>query len=164
MLVGTPPSIVSSPPSKMAAICVQIADAVKSLIQTATLSLDFVIERAWVETRHRDVMRETDPVFVIVVPRTLNVYAFDLKPRTALEWEIAVWIDRVVKTDVADCDPVALFMEEVVTLLAAQRDLEIPSGRARCIRIEPHPAYDSVQLLDVRVFRSVFLATYRHVQ
>lgn len=148
----------------MAAICVQIAEAVKSLIQSTDLSMPYTIERAWVETRQRVYMKEDDPLFIIVVPRTLNVHAFDLKPRTAFNWDIAIWIDRAVKDDTEECDPVVEFMEEIVDLLVGHRDLQIDAGRARCIGIGPHPTYDSNQLLDVRVFRSVFVATYRFVQ
>lgn len=145
----------------MAALCVQISDAIVSLIEGATLNQSFTVERQWVEDQQRENMKETDPAFIVVVPRTLNVSAFDLKPRNAYNWDIGIWIDKVVDTTTTDCDPIAEFMEQVVTLLATNRNFVIGPIHAQLVGIGPHPTYDATQLLDIRVFRSVFVATYR---
>ncbi len=148
------------------AICVEIADALVALIGGATSYQDVTVERQWVETQRLEDIQEDDPVKIIVVPRVLNVAAFDLKPRNAYEWDIGVWIDKKVLQTNESCDPMADLLEQVVTLIASNRQLEIPSDpfRAQCVKISPDPAYDTSQLLDIKVFRSVFLATYRVIK
>jgi hypothetical protein len=148
----------------MAALGVQIAEAVLALIEGATFNQPVFAERQWVETQQRENMKETDIAHVIVVPKNLNVTAFDLKPRNAFVWDIGVWTDKAVQTTNEACDPVAELVEEIVNLLVFNRNLLIEAGQATLIGITPDPAYDSVQLLDIRVFRSVFLATYRITQ
>jgi hypothetical protein len=145
------------------ALCVEIADAMVALIGAQTFDLPFTVERDWTETQRLEIIQEEDPVKVIVVPRVLNTTARDLTPRIDYAWDIGVWIDKKVQQTNAACDPVADFVEQVITLLNNNRQLTITSEPhlAQFIGITPDPTYDTTQLLDIRVFRSVFLATYR---
>lgn len=145
------------------ALCVDIADAMVDLIGAADFGQAFTVERQWVETQRLEDIDVDDPAKIIVVPQTLNLQAFDLKPRIENRWGIGVWIDKVVQQTNAGIDPVAYLVEQVVNLLATNRTLDIinPPFRATCVGIAPEPSYDTMQLLDIKVFRSVFVATYR---
>jgi hypothetical protein len=145
------------------ALCVEIADALVDLIDGATFYQDVTVERQWLETQRLEKLQVDDPARVIVVPRTLNVTAFDLKPRTEFAWDIGIWIDKAIDQNNESIDPVADFVELVISLIATNRMLAIPSPpfRANCIGISQDPTYDPTQLLDIKVFRSVFVATYR---
>ena len=148
----------------MSAIIVDICNAVVTKLEGATFNQEFTVSRGWLELVQRQKMHDTDPISVLVVPGMLGVYAFDLTPRVAFDWEVGLWIDKSIEANVATIDPVAEFVEQVTQLFAANRILNAGSRKAKCIQIEADPVYDEKQLSELRIFRALIKITYRVTQ
>lgn len=156
----------------MAAIVADLCDAMVSRINGATLSQPFTVKRGWLELVQRQTMQAEDPISILIVPDTLGAYAFDLKPRTAMEWDIGIWIDKSIINDplnptvvnLETTDAVAGFVEEIVLLFAANRLLQTATVQGKCIKIEAVPVYDQQQLSELRIFRALIKTTYRVTQ
>lgn len=146
------------------AIIGDIGDAVVTLIQAGSFSQPYTIAREWVETQFRPDMKESDPIEVSVVPATLAVEAFDLDPRVSLDWDLGLWIVKIIEPTVVFIDPIAEFVEQVVDRIARNRQIQASSHKAKCMGISMEPAYDEKQLLDLRLYRSVIRVTYRVTQ
>lgn len=149
----------------MSAIVADIGDGLINFLKSKNLGQPYTIERAWVTTDYRQYMLETDLISVIIAPSTLVPSAFDLKPRIAFDWDLGIWIDKATEVTTAAVDPLVEFMETIVFLLASNRQIQTPAGRwAQCMKIEGQPSYDQNQMLELRIFRSLILVTYRVTQ
>jgi hypothetical protein len=137
------------------AFIVIISDAVVDVLNAATLSLPFEVERAYDVTRN---LRSTG-VKIAVLPETLAVSAPDLMPRKYFDWQVAIWVQQVATTDVADIDPLMLLVQEIIILFAFK---PLPGVLyARCIGVENNPPLNHEHLHTKGMFTSGALLTFR---
>lgn len=140
----------------MAAVVVELANAVVAALNGATLSQEFTAERAYVPIR--DVKDFGDAELrVLVVPTGLRVAARDLGPRLTLEWELGVWLQQRAGRDTGDTDPLMLLAQEVIELFHGWRT----GADHRVIGIEARPPFDPQSQDVIGVFSATIYLTFR---
>lgn len=147
-------SIATGPPPVVErAIIVIVEDAMVEVLEGATLSLPFAVSRGYV------FIRDIKPVGieVSVFPSLLSVVAFDLTPRHAWDWQVAVWV-RKRTADPDEIDDLMLLMQQIIDLFVTK---PLAGTKARCIGVEARPGYDPEKLDTSGVFNAGIVFTFR---
>lgn len=149
--MGTPGTVVVGPQK---AVVVMISEAVVDVLNSTTLSLPYEAGRAYEITRQL----RFEGIKISVLPAVLVVSGQDLHPRKYLDWQVAVWLQKVTDLDVESIDPIMLLMEEIVLLFVFNR---LEGTPARCIAVETTPPIDNDQLKAKGMFLSGIYFTFR---
>lgn len=146
----------------MAAVVVEVADAVAAALNAATLSQPFTAERTYLLTRE---LPEAAGLKVTVVPAGYALTAIDLTPRFAFDAVVEVWVQQRAAPANGEVDPLVLLAEEVAGVFGVPRLPGYP--RARCTGVavlarDGRPlAADRDALEELRTFTSVVSLTFR---
>lgn len=151
----------------MAAVVVEIAEAVVEALNDATLSMAFTAERLYVPRFKRHAsspgdedLPDLETLRVSVVPRELSLASLN-RGADDFDYLIDVAIQKRLDSDgPAEVDPYMLLAEEVVDLFRGEA-LEASFGRASCMQAANLPIYSPEFLNDANVFTSVVTLTFR---
>lgn len=153
----------------MAAVVIDIANAVVSELNAATLSLAFTAERRYVP---RFKLRKNQPgegadlpdletLRVTVVPRELSAATLTRRSHD-FDYLIDVAVQKRLDDDEpATVDPYMRLTEEVIDLF---RGGTLTTVDAKCVAVANEPIYAPELLNDANVFTSVVTLTFRKVR
>jgi hypothetical protein len=152
----------------MAAVLLQLADAVVAALDGASLGQSFVIERGYVPVLELKEMGST--LFLHVVPAGLTRQTLTRAPVSQRDYAIDVGIRRRVPegpkspAEIAEAlDPLVEFAEAVADLFAG-KVLAVAAGNAVCVGAETRPVFDPASLDESRLFVSLVVLTFRLVR
>lgn len=141
---------------------IDIADAVVTALNGATLSQSFVAERKYVPVHELDDLAQ---LRVSVVPATLEGVLIDRAGRNLYTFTIDVAVQKSIgsgaMTDVqinAACDPLMTLSEEIADLFDGKA---LTSPAARCTDVKNVPIFAPAHLDEKRVFTSVVSLTFK---
>ena len=151
----------------MAAVVVEIAEAVRDALNGASLSMAFDAERLYVprfrlhaKTPDDAGLPDLETLRVSVVPRELSLASLN-RGADDFDYVVDVAIQKRLDSDgPAEVDPYMLLAEEVVDLFRGKA-LEDSFGRASCVQAANLPIYSPEFLNDANVFTSVVTLTFR---
>lgn len=139
----------------MSAVVVEIAEAVTTAINAATLSQTFVAERAYVPVHE---LPDLVDLAVTVVPTSIGVTPLT-RHSDDHEYTVDVGVQKRCTPDTTDADPLMLLVEEIIDLFRGKTLTGYTA--AKCLRVANDPIYVPAHLDDERVFTSVVTLTFR---
>lgn len=153
----------------MAAIVIDIADAVVEKINGAMLSQVVTAERSYVPIHE---LRDLINLKVSVVPAELEGTLTDRSGRNMYDYIIHVGVQQSIgnghltNTQInAAADPLMLFSQEIADLFDGQAvsigDAYSLVRQTRCIDVKNMPIFAPAHLDDLRVFTSLLSLTFR---
>jgi hypothetical protein len=142
----------------MAAVVLEIADAMVTALQAATLSMGFTAARDYAPVTEANDLAD---LRLTVVPRELTLVAAS-RAKDEFDYVVDVAIQRRVEVDIPTLDPYMRLAEEVLDLFRMQR-LSYGTGGdyAQCVAAQHNPIYIPEHLREFRVFTSVVSLTFR---
>lgn len=148
----------------MAAVLIEIADAVAAALNGAALSQVFTAERAYVPVHD---LEDLDALKVTVVPAGLTLALLDRSPRHMHDYVVDVGVQKRFGSGaltpaeiLAACDPLMKLTEEVVDLFRGKA-LPVAAGSAVCTAAANNPVFAPAHADEKRVFTSVVSLTFR---
>lgn len=149
----------------MAAVIIEIADAVVEVLNEAVLSLPFTAKRLYVPIHE---IRDLKDLTVSVVPSSLNPRILDRAGRNMYDYFIDIGIQQLIGVGkLSDeeinsaCDPLMQLAEEIISELFL---IELPIAHdppPRCIDADNMPIYDPHHIDERRVFTSLVTLNFR---
>jgi hypothetical protein len=147
----------------MAAVIVEIADAVVDTLNDATLSQSFTAVRAYVPVYARQDTEGADELadlLVTVVPRSTTLAMLSRRDDD-FDYVVDIGIQQRVEVTNAVVDARMLLAEEVLDLFRGKRLVLVYSDDPLCVAAANDPIYAPDHLDQHRVFTSVVSLTYR---
>jgi len=144
----------------MAAVIVEIADAVKSVLDGASLSQSFTSVRSYAPLfgKQDEDSDDLEELQLVVVPRELS--AAQLTRRSSMfDYVVDVGICQRKALTNADIDPLMVFTEEVVDLFRSKPLTGYTS--AYCTAVANNPIYDFASLTQQKTFLSLVTLTFQ---
>lgn len=143
----------------MGATIIDIADAVVTALNAASLSMAFTAERAYVPVHEA---KDLLDLKVTVVPRELTLAAV-ARSRDEFDYVIDVAVQRRIENAVLAIDPYMELAEGILDLFRGKLFDYGAGGRAVCIATscQNNPIYVPQHLDEHRVFTSVVSLTFR---
>lgn len=132
---------------------VDIADAVVTTLNGASLSQAFTAERGYLVPRD---LTDLDGLKVTVIPVSLLQFARDLGPRQTFDWGVGIIVQQRVA--LAGVDALMILVQEIISLFATQT---LGNLRSRAIGVENQPIYDPAMLDTHGLFQSQIIVTFR---
>jgi hypothetical protein len=153
----------------MAAIVIEIADAVTALLNEATLSQSFTAERSYVPVHELEDLVDTGILAVTVVPAGLTGNLIDRSPRSMYDYVIDVGIQKALPIGAltesqrnAFVDPLMLLAQEVVDLFnGAVLTIPYDTIRPRCVDVKNIPAFSPHHMDEEGVFTSLITLNFK---
>lgn len=138
------------------AVLTDVADAVVTALNDASLSQSFTATRAYAPPKS---IKDVKELVVLVVPGSVEreLAARSLKSEL-YRIDVAV-LKQIDPDDNTTLDPLTHLVEEIGDLLITERPADYTS--AVCIRVSNDPVWDPDHLRSLRVFTSVVQAFYR---
>ncbi len=140
----------------MNADVINIADAMVVVLNGATLSQTFSAERVWLIVQELPTLAGLK---VTVIPAMVAIRAFDLKPRRAFDWSIAIAVQKRLASSAKEyVDPMILLVQEII-------DLFVPGAyfankTANVQSLEAMPLYNPDKLDTQGLFESLITVTF----
>lgn len=143
----------------MAAVVVEIAEAVVEALEGATLSQSFIVARGYMPPY--DLKEFTDgEIRATVIPAELDLGARDLKPRAEMLWTIGIWVQAKAFPETGEFDPLMLLVEEVFLLFHGWRtELD-----RRVVGLRAMPPFDRETPQTTGLFSAAVMVTFRVVR
>jgi len=138
----------------MAAVILEIADEMVSIVNAASLSLPFTAERVYLP---RHTLLELEDLTVSVVPR-LNLFKAGARRHPTKDISVDIGVEQKTDGSLSEIDPLLLLVEELHDLFFHRR-LDTPAGVV-WQEITNEPLYSPERLDEERVFMSVITVTY----
>lgn len=150
----------------MAAIIIDIADAVAATLNAATLSQAFVAQRSYIPVHE---IKDLVDLHVTVVPSEMDAALLDRQGRKLRSYMIDVGIQKVVgrgpmsNQDFNDgADPLMILSEEITNLFDRQHlAIAYDTINLLCTEVKNMPIYSPHHLDEQRVFTSVVRLTFK---
>lgn len=139
----------------MSAVVLDIADAVTSALNAATLSQTFTAERAYVPIFE---LPDLADLRVTVVPVELTFAALT-RHSDDFDYAIDIGITRRCEPTAASADPLMVLVQEILDLFRGKRLTGYTD--AKCVTGGNKPIYDPTFMDSDRVFMSVVNLTFR---
>ncbi len=148
------------------ATIIDIADAVVTDLNGATLGMMFTAERWYVPIRDlKDLTNEPNPT-ISVVPITIAGTLLARGGQYMEQYDIGIGIQKSIGSGamkpseiISACDPLMTFCEEIMDFFAAKALLSYPS--AMCTQHKLEPIYSPQHLDERRAFTSVLTLTFK---
>jgi hypothetical protein len=142
----------------MSAVIIDIADAVTTVLNAATLSQSFTAERSYLPLPD---LVDLDTLQVFVVPESLTSNLLDRTPKSINDYVINIGIQKRLEPSNAACDPYMQLMEEIGDLFLGKTVTYRTATTARCITAENRPIFVQKMLDERHTFGSVVALTFR---
>ncbi len=150
----------------MAAIIIEIADAVTAEINAATLSQSFTAKRSYVPVHELSILSDLE---VSVVPFNVIGNTIDRAGRQMLNYEVYVLIEKRLPIGelseaqiIAYCDPYMLLAQELVDLFNGMMlSLAYDSLVPRCVDVKNSPCFSPHRLDEEGVFTSEIILNFK---
>lgn len=139
----------------MAAVVVDIADAVVASLNAATFSQPFTAQRLYVPLFK---LEEMDTLHVSVVPRGDDASRFNREVFQE-EYQIDIGVQQRVDMSTPALDALVLLVQEIKDHLKATPLADFPE--ATFARVQHDPFYSRKHLLELRQFTAIPTVTYR---
>lgn len=149
----------------MAAVILNIADAVVTTLNGAALSQSFTAERSYVpvlakQSEEGAGVDQLATLKVLVVPRELTSAALHRKARLR-NYVVDIGLYKRTSDAVADNDPFMLLVEEMMDLFEGKM-LAVPGNdEVTCILAANEPIFAPTQIDEVSAFVSVLSLTFQ---
>jgi len=147
----------------MAAVVLDIADAVVTALNAASLSQSFTAERAYVPIHE---LQDLADLKVSVVAASLSGTMLDRALLYLFDYVIDIGIQKTIglggMTDAeinTAADPLTILVQEILDLFRGTPLTAYP--QARCVAVENRPIYVPLHIDEKRVFTSVVSLTFR---
>ena len=150
----------------MAAIIIEIADAVTEMLNSASLSQSFTAERSYVPVHDIQFLADLK---VAVVPFNIIGNTLDRSVRQMYNYEIYVTIQKRLGIGTltnaqlnAIADPLMFLAEEIVDLFNGKLlNLAYNSFVPRCVDVKNSPSFAPHHFDEERVFTSEIILTFK---
>lgn len=149
----------------MAAMIADIADAVVTALNNATLSQTFTAERSYVPLHE---LKDLADLKVTVVPTGLTLSSLTRAGLSLYDYVIDIGVQKSLGSGamtnaqiVAAADPYMRLSQEIVDLFNSER-IQIPYGPSvNCITVTNTPIFAAKHIDEMRLFTSVISLTFR---
>lgn len=146
----------------MAAIAIELAEAIRELLAETKLSLGYLVARSYVPL---STIKELEETRLTVMPSSMELVPLT-RGSDDFDYTIDVGVQRFINSvEIEKADPYMRLVEEVIDLFRGKR---IAFGgvydneySALCVKVENTPIYNPEHLDEHKVFTSVAKLTFR---